>query len=320
MASCFDFRMRTSSFDLHQLTRGTKMARFSRLFRSKSESDAILTSPKSSPKPSPGANPHRRRFVRVVRNAESEGEEYENPHVVRKFSKDYWEQTQMLPKSMSLEEGVDRPLPYTVSGNTILKKHGSLDSSDSPPSEARQPLIFKEDVQVIEFDKKEKIKKRICYMHDEKLQDSSDDTDTSSSTSEFDIKKHRIKARKMPNVEYSSEEESEATLASFAGNVTISEVGREDLVLGLIPPPGFELAASSMCSPVEEEGEDCHDSGSEVSSENSLETGLSLARSKRDWSAEETDLSATAPSIASKIMSAHVEMKKDDKTALVAES
>lgn len=319
MASCFDFRMRTSSFDLHHLTRGTKMARFSRLFRSKSESDAILQSPKTSPKPSPGA-PHRRRFVRVVRNAESEGEEYENPHIVRKYSKDYWEQTQMH-KSVSLE-GVDRPLPYTVSGNTILKKHGSVDSGDnSPPSEVRHNLIFKEDVQVIEFDKKEKIKKRICYMHDEKLQDSSDDTDTSSSNADFDIKKHRIKARKVPNIDYSSEDDSDATaLSAFTSNVTISEVRREDLVLGVIPG-AYELAGSSICSPVKEEEGEFNDSGSDASSEISSESAASAQhQSRRDWSAEEEDLSANMPSIASKIMSAHEELKKDDKAALIPES
>jgi len=309
MASCFDFRMRTSSFDLHSLARGNKMARFSRLFRSKSETDALVTSPKQSPKTSPKVSPgapRRRRFVRVVRNAESEGEEYENPHIVRKYSKSYWEQTQM-PKSMSLEEGVDRPLPYTVSGNTILKKHGSVDSDSSPPTEPRH-AIFKEDVQVIEFDKKEKIKKRICYMHDEKLQDSSDDTDTSSSNADFEIKKHRIKGRKMPNVEYNSEDDE---LVTSTGNVSISEVSREDLVLGLVAT-GYEINGS-LCSPVQEE-EEGGDTGSEASSEISSEGTPGKAR---DWTAEE-DISM--PSIASKIMSVAAEMDEEDKKALQPES
>lgn len=306
MASCFDFRMRTSSFDLHQLARSTKMARFSRLFRSKSESDALLSSSPTSPKASPKAvspgNPHRRRFVRVVRNAESEGEEYENPHIVRKYSKEFWESTQM-PKSQSLET-VDRPLPYTVSGNTILKKHGSVDSAEgSPPTSARH-AIFSEDVQVIEFDKREKIKKRICYMHDEKLQDSSDDTDTSSSNPEFELKKHRIKGKKVPVADYSSEDDSEAVPVMKLADVGVSECTREQLTLSLLST-GFE--SNGVCSPVKEEDPEVFndDSGSEASSEVSEDGPLR----KRDWTEEEDVL--TQPSIAAKIMSVHAVMKQD---------
>ncbi len=168
MANCFDFRQRTTSFDLHNIGRATKMSLLSKLFRSKSDGQMKVkksprsspcTSPRGSPRGSPGAPP-RRRFVRVVRDDQSEGEEYVNPHVVRKYNPGFWEKHHIC-KSQSLDEDVNRPLPYTVSGHTILKKHHSIDSAEHSDEESPNPdnerhAKFKDDVEILEYDIKGK--------------------------------------------------------------------------------------------------------------------------------------------------------------------
>ena len=112
--------------------------------------------------------------MRVVRDGDSSGEEYENPHVIRKYSQKYAHTRYAMKKSQSLEE--DCPLPYKVSGHTILKKHSSFEQSghqvtespdQSPPSSKH--ASFKNEVEVIEFDRKEKIQKRCCFTHREQL-------------------------------------------------------------------------------------------------------------------------------------------------------
>ena len=178
MANCFDdIRERSSSFDLHDISKGrdqhdgghhNKPSLLAKLFRSISENSmrkkSPSTSPASSPKnsPKPGSNTtRRRRFVRVIKNDEQIGEEYVNPHVVRKYEKGFWE-TNYIKKSASLEEP-RRPLPYTVSGPTILKKAHSVDSSDhqaaSPsgtPPLSTKSCKFNEEVEIIEYDIKGK--------------------------------------------------------------------------------------------------------------------------------------------------------------------
>lgn len=178
MAGCFDpIRPRTHSFDLHLLMQHTKIMKFSKLFRSRSDSNVKSSprsspsvSPRTSPRSSPGA-PARRRFMRVVRDEQSSGEEYENPHVIRKYTQKYAE-TLCLRKSQSMDE--PRSLPYTVSGHTILKKFSSFESESatatpdhSPPSSKH--ASFREEVEVIEYDKKEKIQKHRFASHRERI-------------------------------------------------------------------------------------------------------------------------------------------------------
>ena len=104
IVGCFpDFRYRTTSFDLHNIGASSKMSLLNKLFRSRSDG-SIRTGPTGSPRTSPPGTPknspqvspknspgavNRRRFVRVIKNQESEGEEFENPHVIRKYSRGY---------------------------------------------------------------------------------------------------------------------------------------------------------------------------------------------------------------------------------------
>lgn len=179
--SCFDFRLRTSSFDLHLLGQHKK-SRFPHLFKSKSDTTVkpqppgSLGSPAVSPAPSPrGGSPQttpRRRFVRIVRDNDRPGEEYENPNVVRRYTTNYWENCQQLAKKSSEEFGkpASVDLPYVVSGHTILKKqHSRDDSYDSLAQQASasggqgaaamslKHTCFRDEVQVIEFDRKNKV-------------------------------------------------------------------------------------------------------------------------------------------------------------------
>lgn len=123
---------------------------FSRLFRTKS-ADSKKKALKAAPKSSSMDAVPRRRFVRVVRDSEHVGEEYQNPHVIRRYTKGFWEENQQMRKASSLED-TSRPLPYTVSGHTILKKH-SFPESDCL---AHKRATFKNEVQVIVFSKLEK--------------------------------------------------------------------------------------------------------------------------------------------------------------------
>jgi hypothetical protein len=97
--------------------------------------------------------------VRVVRDDQCLGEEYVNPHITRRLSKNHWEQ-RYLKKSASLDESEAddpcRPLPYTVTGHTILKKHHSVDS-DTLCSDTNKHAKFNEEVEVLEYDIKGKI-------------------------------------------------------------------------------------------------------------------------------------------------------------------
>ena len=186
MASCFDFRMRTSSFDLHQLSQRRKLIKISKLFRTRSEDsvkdkgDSPKSSPKQSPRESPKGSPSdvvRRRFVRVVRNEESAGEEYENPHIIRRYTQDFLQEQWSQRVSGSFDED---NLPYSVSGHTILKKHSSTERTESPTGsddqvQDRKHASFKEEVQIIEFDKKGKVKACSICTHTERLQDSDDE-------------------------------------------------------------------------------------------------------------------------------------------------
>ena len=180
MAACFDFRMRTSSFDLHQLAQRRKLAKFSKLFRSRSEGSVRLESPKTSPKASPKGSPTnvtRRRFVRVVKDNEAAGEEYENPHVIRRYTQEYLREQWAQKAQDTFDED---NLPYIVSGHTILKKHASGDRTESPTgdqSPMQKHASFKDEVQVIEFDKKGKVKACSICMTVARLQDSDEEGD-----------------------------------------------------------------------------------------------------------------------------------------------
>jgi len=91
-AGCFEFRLRTRSFDLHQLTHGNKLKKFGRLFRSSSDQTGVKHSSSSVPSsPVAGSSPHqspprRRRFVRVVRDKPEDCTE-DGRYVVHKYSK-----------------------------------------------------------------------------------------------------------------------------------------------------------------------------------------------------------------------------------------
>jgi len=120
---------------------------FSRLFRSKS-ADSKKKVLKSAASTTRNTSP-KRRFVRVVRDNEHVGEEYQNPHVIRRYTQGFWEE-QNLRKASSLED-TSRPLPYTVSGHTILKK-----PSTDPDCLGHKRATFKNEVQVVEFSRLEK--------------------------------------------------------------------------------------------------------------------------------------------------------------------
>jgi len=259
MAHCFEFRMRTSSFDLHQLATGHKLARISRLFRSKSQDEVkSLRSPTGSPTQSPTPTqkaPARRRFVRVVKNQECEGEEYENRHLVRRYTREYWEE-QQLEKSKSVDCQYDPDhLPYTVSGHTILKKHPSVDSDSSPP--VTKHACFKEDIEVIEFDKKSKIKKQMFHRFQDKLVDSSDDGTDSDTDLAFNIMRDRVKGKKAPPIEdYSSEEEENSSTQEVSAQMSeMNLIQRTKGELNLAFATGMDVA-NGLCSPVKEEEED----------------------------------------------------------------
>jgi len=88
-AGCFEFRLRTRSFDLHQLRQGSKLKKFGRLFRASSDggvkqTSSVPSSPAagSSPRHSP---PRRKRFVRVVRDKPEDCTE-DGRYVVHKYS------------------------------------------------------------------------------------------------------------------------------------------------------------------------------------------------------------------------------------------
>lgn len=88
-AGCFEFRLRTRSFDLHQLAHGSKLKKFGRLFRA--SSDAGMKQTSSVPSSSAGGSsphhspPRRRRFVRVVRDKPEDCAE-DGRYVVHKYS------------------------------------------------------------------------------------------------------------------------------------------------------------------------------------------------------------------------------------------
>jgi len=90
---CFEFRLRTRSFDLHQLTHGSKLKKFGRLFRASSDggekqTSSVPSSPAAtSPRHSP---PRRRRFVRVVRDKPEDCTE-DGRYVVHKYSEAFLE-------------------------------------------------------------------------------------------------------------------------------------------------------------------------------------------------------------------------------------
>ena len=197
--------------------------------------------------------------MRVVRNQESEGEEYENPHLVRRYTKEYW-QAQQLQKSQSLEMSPDpENLPYTVSGHTILKKHSSGGDSDSSPP-CTKHACFKEDIEVFEFDKKSKIKKKMFFRHQERLIDSSEED--GDSDTEFTKLREQLKGKKAPVVEYSSEEEETVSVTDSMGEMCFSDMQKETMTLTLLP----EFVVNGLCSPVNEEDEESlTDSGSEMS-------------------------------------------------------
>ena len=204
MTSCFsfDFRSRTHSLDLAQAKQHQSMALLSRLFRSKSDSSVKKlgtadASSSSSPSKSAGqcAPQPRRRLMRVVRDAQSEGLEYENPHVIRKYTAGFWEQTNVEREAAAAatcedasDETTCRPLPYTVYGHTILKKHGSVDSNEDSPPCIHKHTSFNEEVTIMEYDKKGKIKTGHWAKVLQRLNDTDEECDSDSDLSSSDAR------------------------------------------------------------------------------------------------------------------------------------
>lgn len=213
VAGCFDFRLRTRSFDLHQLAQRQKRKKFGLLFKFNSETDVKTcsnskntppaspskNSPRNSPRNSPQSSPgsaRRSRFIRVLRNARDP--DLENPHVVHRFSQDFLEQSYERERSTTSSSkggGSKKALPYRVTGHTILKRHATIDvMTDSDPELQHSPSVvnkhasFFDDVVVIEFDTKCKIEKAQSSKHFEKLNDDSNDAETTTGGGE-DAKK-----------------------------------------------------------------------------------------------------------------------------------
>ena len=89
-----------------------------------------------------------------------------------------------MTKSSSLEDH-DRPLPYVVTGHTILKKHPSMENT-GPHSQSIDALnkhaSFNEDVEVMPFERKSKceyIRNQGCILH-ARLQDDLENLSDSS--------------------------------------------------------------------------------------------------------------------------------------------
>ena len=166
-----------------------KFTKFSKLFRSKSE-QRIVSKP-GPKKTAATATPTKRRFLRVVRDNEHEGEEFENQHIIRRYTQDYW--SKQMEEARRLQHATS--LPYDVnSDHTILKKSHSADSdtegcsecATSSPSLVMKKASFKEQVQVFEFYGSESIKKKAFQLLETKLVDSEDESSSGVVTSSCD--------------------------------------------------------------------------------------------------------------------------------------
>lgn len=173
VSGCFDFRLRTRSFDLHQVAQHRRLKKLGFHFKSESDTeiktDAKKTSSTKSLKNSSQPPSTSRRFVRVVRDSQSP--DLENPHVIHRFSQDYIEHLG-IERANSFSEGV-KPKPYVVKGHTILKKQTTTDKPDDPPESPsiNKHAKFFDEVMVIEFDKECTIRKDLHVSHREKLHD-----------------------------------------------------------------------------------------------------------------------------------------------------
>lgn len=146
-----------------------------RLFRSKSDNDVKKSSYKLMTSLSEmdvrrssdrrQSNPcSARRYRRVLRDvAPSGGFLDDNPNVVRKFSKEYLEKHN-IDKASADQFGSRKELPYEVTGTTILKKPLVSESGVRTTAANRPTISFGNEVEVIEFDKKEKVKVKSSSM------------------------------------------------------------------------------------------------------------------------------------------------------------
>lgn len=163
-----------------------------RLFRSKSDMDVkrssykLMTSLSEMDVRRPSDRRHStsssRRYRRVLRDVPpSCGLLDDNPNVVHKFSKEYLEKHN-IDKASADQFGSRKELPYEVTGSTILKK--PLASESGMRTAANRPTIsFGNEVEVIEYDKKEKVKvksscmRRVQLSMDEDVKCIVDDTE-----------------------------------------------------------------------------------------------------------------------------------------------
>lgn len=186
--------MRHSNSEPQHSSAASMLAKLLSLFRSKSDTpvkSASTTksqsksrsknrSASSSPTGS-GAAP-RRRFVRVVRDAEARAPEIvdDNPHVICRYSQSFLEEHYRR----SPEELVNRPLPYVTSGHTILKKS---QTDPTPSCEQHSPTVgkhatFKDIVEVIEFSGQDRVETGPHITHEARLHD--DDVPSSDNDGE----------------------------------------------------------------------------------------------------------------------------------------
>lgn len=163
--------------------RPTNVKLFSKLLRSRSDSSVTCT-----------AKPARRRFCRVIKNKESEGEEFENPHVVRKYTREFVEKQQTecweARKYHSLDE---RPYEITGVDHPILKRQVSLDLEDAHHENTEKHAHFSEHVDVFDTVKRrvqhEPLSDEKCpecgrYVHDDRCPSREGSVEVSPAVSE----------------------------------------------------------------------------------------------------------------------------------------
>lgn len=147
-----------------------------RLFRSKSDTDVKKSSYKMMsslsemdvrrPSDRRHSNPSSRRYRRVLRDvAPSSDSLDDNPNVVHKFSKEYLEKHDIDKAASAADQfGSRKELPYEVTGSTILKKPAVVSDSGVRTASNKPTISFGNEVEVIEYDKKEKVKAKSSCM------------------------------------------------------------------------------------------------------------------------------------------------------------
>lgn len=130
-----------------------------------SEMDIRRSSDRRLSNSSSSSNSSARRYRRVLRDVAPSGDGFldENPNVVHKFSKEYLE-NHNIDKISTDQYGSGKDLPYEVTGSTILKKPFGSSESGVRISANKPTISFGNEVEVIEYDKQEKVKVKSSCM------------------------------------------------------------------------------------------------------------------------------------------------------------